>query len=281
MHSECIRFYRVCEAYLQQKRFRDDPQARMTTTEVLVTALVAAWCFANNLRAARKALAASGLVPYMLSESRLNRRWHQITNEDWQAILTLLAQEYPDDTFRVDSCPVAVCHNQRAKRCRLYQDAGGAYWGYCAAKEEDFYGLRAHTIVTASGRPVEVLLLCGCSADLTGLKEMSIRLPEGSHLIGDKAYTDYDFEEQLRRERQITFLPIRKRIHKRQHDPKLAKVIRRARKRIETTFSTIAARLPRRLHAVTPAGFESKAMAIFVAYAILSALNEKKQTNDG
>lgn len=281
MHQECIRFYWVCDAYLQQKCFRDDPQARMTTTEVLLTALVAAWCFANNLRAARKALASSGLVPYMLSESRLNRRWHQIKNDDWQALLTLLAEEYPHDTFLVDSCPFAVCHNQRAKRSRLYQDAGGGYWGYCAAKEEYFYGLRAHTIVTASGRPVEVLLLCGCSHDLTGLKEMRVNLPAGSRLIGDKAYTDYDFEEQLQSDRQILLLPMRKGMHKRQHDPKLAKAIRRARKRIETTFSEIAAKLPRRLHAVTPTGFESKIMAIFVAFAILSAHNEKRQTKDG
>jgi hypothetical protein len=266
---------------LQQKGFRDDPQARMTTTEVLLTALVAAWCFANNLRAARQALSQSGLVPYMLSESRLNRRWHQITQEDWQALLSLLAREQPADTFLVDSCPFSVCHNQRAKRCRLYQDAGGAYWGYCAAKEEYFYGLRAHVIVTASGRPVEVLLLCGCSADLTGLKEMELALPKGSRLYADKAYTDYDYEDQLKQERQITFLPLRKGNHKRQHDPALAKEIRRARKRIETTFSEITAKLPHRLHAVTPAGFESKAMALFVAFAILAAHKEKQQTNDG
>src|ERR1044071_1476314 len=99
MHQECILFYRVCDEYLQQKCFRDDPQARMTTTEVYLTALVAAWCFANNLRAARKTLPSSGLVPYMLSESRLNRRWHQIKNADWQGILTLLHQQYPQDTF--------------------------------------------------------------------------------------------------------------------------------------------------------------------------------------
>ncbi len=281
MHSECIRFYRVCEEYLRQKGFQDDPQARMTTLEVLLTALVAACCFANNLRLARKMLAASGLVPYMLSESRLNRRWHKLSLQDWQGILSLLAKQDPEETYLVDSCPMPVCHNQRAKHSRLYQDENRAYWGYCAAKQEYYYGLKAHVIVTGSGRPVEVLLLCACSADPTGLKEMQLDLPEGSHLIGDKAYTDYAFEEQLLRERQIRLLPIRKGIHKRQHAPELAQVMKRARKRIETTFSEIAARLPRRLHAVTPAGFESKAMASFVAYAILHALNEKKQTNDG
>jgi hypothetical protein len=49
---------------LPQKGFRDDPQARMTTTEGFLTVLVAAWGFANNLRAARIALAQSGLIPW-------------------------------------------------------------------------------------------------------------------------------------------------------------------------------------------------------------------------
>lgn len=281
MHKECILFYRVCADYLEQKGFRDDPQARMTTVEVLTTALVAAWCFANNLRAARKALAHSGLILYMLSESRLNRRWHQISQEDWQAMLNLLAARYPAETYLLDSCPFAVCHNQRADRSRLYPDTKGAYWGHCAAKDESFYGLRAHTIVTQSGRPVEVVLLCGCAHDLTGLKEMAVNLPPGSRLLADKAYTDYKLEDQLQADKQITFLPLRKSNLKRQHDPKLAKRIRYQRKRIETTFSEITAKLPHRLHAVTPEGFEHKVLALFVAYAILIAHKEQQQTYDG
>jgi len=164
----------------------------MTTVEVLTTARVAAFFFANNLRLSPQALTESGLVPHMLSQSRFNRRWHKIPDAHGQAILTLLSEPYPQQTFIVDSCPLAVCPNRRAKRCRLYQDEGGAYWGYCAAKEEYFYGLKAHTMVTASGRPVAVLLLCGCSADLTGLKEMALCLPQGVTRYADKASTDYD-----------------------------------------------------------------------------------------
>jgi hypothetical protein len=247
----------------------------MTTCEVLLTALVAAFFFANNLRLAQQSLAESGLVPYMLSESRFNRRWHKVKAEDWQEVLTLLAHQHPAETFLVDSCPFAVCHNRRASRCRLYQDAGNAYWGYCAAKEEYYYGLKAHVIVTHSGRPVEVILLCGCSGDLTGLKEMALDLPTGAQLYGDKAYTDYEYEEQLYRDKQLTFLPLRKSNHKRQHTPQVARHIRKTRKRIETTFSQITAKLPRRLHAVRPTGFENKVMALFVAFAICCAEREQ------
>jgi len=275
MHTQIITFDQVCDAYLTNTGFQDDPQAVMTTTEVLTTALVAAFFFANNLRLSRQALTESGLVPRMLSESRFNRRWHKITHADWQAILTLLAEQYPQDTFVVDSCPIAVCHNRRAKRCRLYQDAGGAYWGYCAAKQEYFYGLKAHAIVTASGRPVAVLLLCGCSADLTGLKEMELNLPEGAKLYADKANTDYAYETDLQDQNKITLLAVRKSNCTRPHEQEVAKMLSQGRKRIETTFSQMSAKLPRRIAAVTSAGFESKVLALFVALAICCAENEK------
>ena len=179
----------------------------MSTCEVMLTALVAAFFFANNLRLARHSLSESGLVPYMLSESRFNRRLHKIKAAQWQEVLTLLAQRYPQDTFLIDSYPVPAGHNRRAYRCRLYQDDGNAYWGYCAAKEEYYYGLKAHVIVTQSGRPVEVLLLCVCSGDLTGMKELTLDLPAGAQLYADKAYTDYTYEESLLKEKQLTFSP--------------------------------------------------------------------------
>jgi hypothetical protein len=145
MHLQCVTFYRVCEAYLKQSGFTDDPQAKMTTTEVLLTAPVAAWFFGNNLRLACQALQESGLVPYMLSESRFNRRWHKVKDTCWQAILTSLHEQSPDDTYLIDSCPMPACHKQRAKKSRLYQDAAGAFWGYCAAKQEYYYGLSKPT----------------------------------------------------------------------------------------------------------------------------------------
>jgi Transposase DDE domain len=269
MLLEIITLYCVCDEYFKQSGHQDNPQAQMTSAEVMTTALVAAWFFAGNLRTACAFLKEAGHIPAMLEESRFNRRLHRIAPAHWQGVLSLLAARDGADTFAIDSYPVAACHLKRASRCRLYQDAGKAYFGYCAAKEEYFYGLKAHTVVTASGRPVEVLLLCGCSADLTGMKEMALALPEGATLYADKAYTDYAYEDQLQADHKIALLPVRKRNLKRQHAEEVAKELSRARKRIETTFSQISARLARHIHAVTAACFESKILATFVAYAIL------------
>lgn len=104
-----------------------------------------------------------------------------------------------------------MCRFTRRYRFRLYayEAENPAYVGHCYAKDDD-YGLKAHTLITASGRPVEVLLLCARSHDLTGMKEMTFPLTEGATLYADKAYNDYRYEDRLARESDITLQPIRK-----------------------------------------------------------------------
>jgi len=79
----------------------------------------------------------------------------------------------------------------------------------------------------------------------------------------------------------VEVLLLRKANAKRQPAKELAKTIRRGRKRIETTFSQIMAKIQHRLRPVTPSGFEGKVLALFVAFAIWCVENEKQQTADG
>lgn len=268
MLLQIITFYCVCDDFLLAQCHQDDPQTQMTTAEVMTCALVAAEFFCGNLRRACRYLKDTGLIPTMLEESRFNRRLHRITREQWQGVLTRLLHQKPEQTFLLDSCPVSVCHLARADRNRLYAQDREAYFGYCAAKDERFFGLKAHVVTTSCGRPVEVLLLCGCSHDLVGFAELRLDLPHGAELLADKGYTDYKVEDRLLAEEGIRLLALRKSNSKRKRSDAEESAIRRARKRIETTFSQVSTRLARRIHAVTQAGFESKIMAAFVAYAI-------------
>lgn len=267
MLLQIITIYDVCDTVLKQAGHKDHPQTALTAAEVMTTALVAAWFFAGNLETARRFLLESGDIPAMVSKSRLNRRLHAIASEQWQAVLKLLIDP-SERTFLVDSCPMPVCQLVRSRRCRLYRDK--AYYGYCAAKKMAFYGLKVHLITTADGRPVEMELLAGCGSDITALKEeMPLNLPHGARLYADKGYNAYRFEDKLKGERQIELRPLRKKNSKRVRPKDEEAGIRKVRKHIETTFSQVAARLPRRIHAVTPAGFELKVLLAFVAYAIL------------
>ncbi len=271
MHLEIITIYCVCDDFLKSKGHLDHEQTQRTSAEVMTAQLTACWFFGGNLRRALASLAEGNFMPCLLSESRFNRRLHRFAPEEWQAVLTRLAEFSSEGTFLLDSCPVPVCRFTRRFRSRLYplEKENPAYVGDCHAKEEDYYGLKAHTGTPASGQPVEVLLLCAKSHDLTGMKERTLPLPKGATLDADKAYNDYHYEDRLAEERAITLQPIRKKNSKRRYEPEVAQRVSKARKRIETTFSQVSALLPRKIHAVTQRGFEIKVMATFVAYAIL------------
>ena len=273
MHLQIITIFCVCDDFLKARLHKEDAQAQMTDAEVMTTLLVACKFFHGTLRHACAYLTEGGFIPRMLCESRLNRRLHRFAPEDWQAVLTFLtaqAQE-PEPTFLLDSCPVPVCRYTRRFRSRLYpyEADNPAYAGHCHAKDEDYYGLKAHTVTTADGRPVEVLLLCARGHDLTGCKEMTLPLPDGATLYADKAYNDYAYEDRLANERGITLKPIRKTNSRRRYAPDVARVVSKTRKRIETTFSRVSDMLPRKIHAVIARGLEIKVMATFVVYAIL------------
>lgn len=152
MLLQIIILYDVCDTVLNNSGHHDDPQTALTTSEVMTCALVAAWFFAGNVECARGYLLASGDISSMVGKSRLNRRMHSITNEQWAAVLRQVTDP-AERTFLLDSCPMPVCQYVRSRRSRLYQDK--AYYGYCAAKQMRFYGLKVHLVTTANEQPVE------------------------------------------------------------------------------------------------------------------------------
>jgi hypothetical protein len=108
-------------------------------------------------------------------------------------------QNNPDQSYVVDSLPVAVCDNIRIRRSKLYplQEHGEAFRGYIASKRRYFYGLRVHLVSTASGEPVEFTLAAASEADIRLFKELKLELPEGAIICADKGYTDYHYEDLL------------------------------------------------------------------------------------
>jgi hypothetical protein len=168
--------------------------------------LVAAAFFGGNIDKTRRFLHEYGYMPTMISKSHLNRRIHAIEPSPWWALFSLLAEAFkkpsnnPEQTYVVDSLPIPVCDNIRIRRCRLYpaQDYGGAFGGYIPTKRRYFYGLGVHLVTTGAGEPVEFSLAAGSEADVSVFKEdLELDLPEGSTILADKAYTDYDYEDLL------------------------------------------------------------------------------------
>ena len=117
MHLKIITIFCLCDDFLKAYGHKDDPQAQMTTAQVMTTALGAAYFFDGKQETSRIFLQEHGYSPAMLSKSRFNRRLHRLPDTLWQAFFYLLAQFHQQTNeagdYIVDRCPVPVCDNLR------------------------------------------------------------------------------------------------------------------------------------------------------------------------
>lgn len=270
MPAKIITLYCFFDELLKAIGHNDDPQAQMSTAEIMTIAVVAAEFFTGNQQKALDFLIGHGYIP-PFSKSRFNRRLHRIPESLWQLVLFVLAQVHQranrEDVYIVDTFPVPVCRNIRIQRCRIYSD--NAFRGYCASKKEYFFGLKVCLIVTQSGQPIELLLAPGSTADIAALRSLELNLPQGSMLLGDGGFLDVPFERTLCEEAGIRFVVPRRKNMKEQLDGCLEYLRRFYRKRVESTFSQLAERMARSIHAVTPRGFELKVMLTVLAFSVL------------
>jgi Transposase DDE domain len=124
-----------------------------------------------------------------------------------------------------------------------------------------------HLVVSGKGKPVEFSLAAGSEADVKLLKELGLDLPEGSTLHADKGYTDYHYEELLK-EVGLHLKAQRKKRSKRPMPAWEEFLSKPIRQYIETVFSGLSALFARKIHAVTPRGFELKIVCFLLAFSI-------------
>ena len=270
MPQKIITIYCFFDELLKALDHRDDPQAKLSTAEIMTIATVAAEFFTGNQQKALDFLSSHGYIkPF--SKSRFNRRLHRIPETLWQMALFVLAQIHqrtnPERVHIVDTFPVPACHNIRIRRCKLYR--GETFRGYCASKKQYYFGLKVSVIVTEAGEPVEMLLVPASTADISALRSMDLNLPEGSTLFGDTGFLDIGFEMALREEAGLNLVVPRRSNMKEQLDGCLEYVCRVSGKRVGTTFSQLTERLARSIHAVTARGFELKVLLTVLAFSLL------------
>lgn len=247
----------------------DDCRCRLTDAEVITTAIVAALYFGGNVERGRSFLLESGLMPRMLSSSRLTRRLHHVAglvNSLFHQLGMALKGAAGSTKYLLDSLPVAVCDNMLISRSRLAADE--EFRGYVASKTRYFYGVRVQVVTTEEGVPVELAFLPGAASDVRALGVLPLALPRGSQLFTDSGYTDYAAEDAAAEADGVEFAPSRKSNSKRGDNVWRGYCKQPMRKRIETVFSRISDLLPRRIHAVTLSGFLLKVSMFVIAFAL-------------
>jgi len=270
--TEVISIYCIIDDILKTLGVKDDPQAKMSSSEVLTTAVVACLYFGGNYSKTLRFM--SLFFSYVLSESRFVRRFQKL-NENldsiFEAIVMLFTLVSPKviESYAIDTFPIEVCENIRASRCKIAP--GREFRGYVASKRTYFHGLKLHLVASDKGYIREFLITPGSVHDVQGLYKLSLNLEKGSVIYADRGYTDYEAEDLLKELEGIDFIPIRKKNSKRFNALKqfIAKV---ERKFIETVDSCLKVLFPRRIHAVTLEGFILKLKLFVLSYNVRQLL---------
>jgi len=233
--------------------------------EVLTVAVVAARYFQNHQERALLVLRELSYLQRDLSVSRFNRRLHALA--DWLewGLQVLLEVAQTGEIFIIDSLPVPVCKRVRARRCRKVR--GLDYCGYCAAKKEKFFGWRLHLICTPQGRPVSYTLLAGRYQDLTPSHELTVVLPPGVTVYGDKGYISAPDAATILKDTGGRLIAAR-RTKMEPYEWTDEMNLKRHRKTIETVNSQMEKMGLQRLHARTNEGFEIKVHASLFALSL-------------
>jgi hypothetical protein len=156
-----------------------------------------------------------------------------------QGDLATALDGFSDRLHLVDGVAIPVCGFKRAPRCvRLWEMAD---YGYCAAKDMTYYGVRGHLLVNGSG----VIAHFGVSSPRTDEREamLELELLEAitGLVLGDKGYLSAPLQAELRRydiELQSLF-----RVNMSdERSPAWLRLLGRFRRRIETVIGQLSDR---------------------------------------
>lgn len=155
-----------------------------------------------------------------------------------QRYLTEISGQATDPVQIIDTLPLPVCGYTRSRRDRCFKP--DADYGYCAAKDQKYYGFKLGLRIARSGMITHFPLLPARPHDIQLLDE----LVEGfTGLVpADKGFID-QFRQALLQERHSVVLitPPRKGMET-PHSPLLLKACKRLRKFVETVGSHLTER---------------------------------------
>jgi hypothetical protein len=264
-----IAVYVIIDDLLAGLDHHSHPLAQTTDSEILAQAVLSALYFANHHERSIQVLYRMGYFVHHISTSRFCRRLHQLAAWLELALLTLGQLFATGDAYIIDSFPLPVCRRVRANRCRKV--GGRAFCGYCAAKDEKFFGWRLHLVATRAGVPVAFNMLPGSWHDLNAVNELLYGLPAGAAVFGDKGYISADVAALLLADTGVRLVA--------QHRANMAPNsfadwcdLKWYRHSIETLNSQLEKLGVQRLHARTNEGFAIKVLASLFAITCLNMI---------
>ena len=142
-----------------------------------------------------------------------------------------------DGVHLVDGIPIPLCALTRAAGCRSFQ--GVAAYGYCAAKQQFYYGFHGHLLISATGVITGFSLTPANGSEREALWDM-VQTIHGL-LIGDKGYLSAPLQQELRAVGIELETALRSNMHD-TRDPEGVRLLKRLRRLIETVVAQLVER---------------------------------------
>jgi hypothetical protein len=141
------------------------------------------------------------------------------------------------DCHIIDGFPITVCQLARASRSRVLQ--AEAEYGYCAAKDEHYYGLKANLLIDLRGIVVGITITAANVDERDSAYDL-VSVIAGL-LLGDKGFIRPQFKADCEAVGIDLQTPLRKNMTERRPRWWLH-LLRRLRKRVETVISQLEQR---------------------------------------
>lgn len=178
-----------------------------------------------------------------------------------------------EDVFCIDSKPVKVCQNARAKRCSMGRDNVDAApdWGYCASQGLYYYGYKLHAVCGIRGVIHSYDMTAASVHDLQYLNDVRWEYHD-CMMLGDKGYLSAEVQKNLFEVANIS-LEVPYRLNQKNWRPP-AWAYKRFRKRIETVFSQLNDNLMMiRNYAKQPCGLFTRTAGKIAAMTFMQYVN--------
>lgn len=208
---------------------------------------------------------AKGLFRKTPDHSRFNRRCKELAHclVEFQKFLTAKLETDSNPIRILDSTPIPVVSYQRSNRSSSFPEAS---YGYCAAKNEKYFGFKLHMAVTPSGIPTNFDLTPANVTDGKMTEEL-IETYDFLIALADMGYLDRKKQLQLLKENKILITPYRK--NQKQENSEFERKLLKLRRRIETVFSQFKEQMHlAKTRAKSLAGLVSRVLGIITSFTL-------------
>lgn len=256
---------------------RPGPAPAFSDVEVIALTLTAEYLSIDSENALFKKIRAdyAEAFPHLHSRPQFNRRKRALFS-----IIERLRQRLAapflanEDVFMTDSKPLPICEYARSAQSTICQEMVYALpdYGYCASKQEHYYGYKLHSVHTLEGVIVHPDLASARAHDSKYLSDLQIRL-FNSLLITDKGYVSEDWQEGFWTQNNVLlYTPKRKNQDVAVH---FVALFDRLRRQVERTYSQLKDQfLIERNYAKSFWGYKTRILSKITALTMVQYLNK-------